>query len=156
MTNLPKQVKEFLDKKTIAVFGVSRNKNQPANVIYRKLKQAGFDVFGINPNAENVESEKCYPDIGSLPEKPEAAVIVTHPDVSANVVRQCIDSGIDQIWMHRSFGKGSVSEEAVEACKKDGVNCIVGGCPMMYCEPVDFGHKCMKWILKLRNRVPSE
>ena len=154
MENLPKQVAEFLEKKTIAVVGVSRDQNQPANAVYRKLKKCGYKVYAINPNAEAVEGEKCYPDIVSLPEQIGGAVIVTHPDITASVVKQCIESGIDQIWLHRSFGQGSVSEEAIQECENKGINCLVGGCPMMYCEPVDFGHKCMKWILKLQSKVP--
>ena len=154
MKNLPKQVAEFLEKKNVAVVGVSRDQNQPANMILRKMKRCGYEVFPVNPQAEIVEGEKCYPNVLSLPEQVGGAVIVTHPDVTAEVVRQCLKSGIDQIWLHRSFGQGSVSKEAVQECEKNGINCLVGGCPMMYCEPVDFGHKCMKWILKIQNKVP--
>ncbi|MBK8316556.1 MAG: CoA-binding protein [Acidobacteria bacterium] len=155
MKNPPEQVARFLEKKSIAVVGVSRDQNQPANVILRKLKKSGYQVFAINPNAEVVDGEKCYPDILSLPQKVGAAVIVTHPDISASIVRQCVKSGIDQVWLHRSFGQGSVSDEAIQECQKNGINCLVGGCPMMYCEPVDFGHQCMKWILKLQGKVPG-
>lgn len=154
MANLPKQVAEFLSKKRIAVVGVSRDKNQPANAIYRKLKQSGYTVYAINPNAQSVEDDPCYPDFASLPEKAEAAMIVTHPEMTVNVIRQCAASGIKQVWIHRSFGDGSVSEEAVRECEKNGIDCMVGGCPMMYCEPVDVAHKCMKWILKWQKRVP--
>lgn len=154
MAKLPKQVAEFLEKKSIAVIGVSRDRNQPANAIYRKLQKSGYQVFAVNPSAEIIEGEKCYPDIDSLPQKVEGVVIVTHPDVTANVVRQCIKSGISQIWIHRSFGEGSVSDEAILECERSKINCLVGGCPMMYCEPVDLGHKCMKWVLKMQSRVP--
>lgn len=155
MAHIPKQVAEFLEKKTIAVVGVSRDSKQPANAIYRKLKQGGYNIFAVNPNAEVVEGEKCYPDLDSIPARVEGAVIVTHPDLTAGVARKCIELGIDQIWIHRSFGQGSVSEDVILECRKSGINCIIGGCPMMYCEPVDFGHKCMKWILGLQNRVPA-
>jgi len=30
----------------------------------------------------------------------------------------------------------------------------VGGCPLMYCEPVDFAHRCMCALLRWRGRVP--
>lgn len=155
MADIPNQVAEFLGKKSIAVVGVSRDSNQPANAIYRKLKQGGYTVFAVNPNAEVVEGEKCYPDLDSIPVRVEGVVIVTHPEITAEVARKCIELGIDQIWIHRSFGQGSVSEDAIQACRQNGINCIIGGCPMMYCEPVDFGHKCMKWILKLQHKVPG-
>lgn len=154
MPELPPQVAEFLSNRSIAVAGVSRDPAQPANLIYRKLKDSGHRVFPINPNATQVEGDSSYPDLRSVPEPVEAVVIATHPDVSVQVVRDCAELGINQVWFHRSFGEGSVSEEAVRECELRGIDCIVGGCPMMYCAPVDFAHRCMRWILKLQNRVP--
>jgi uncharacterized protein len=155
MSKVPKQVAEFLSKKRIAVVGVSRNFQQPANAIYRKLKGAGYQVYAINPNAMQVEGNPCYPDLHSVPEPVEAVMIVTHPDMAAKIARECADLGIRHVWLHRSFGQGSVSKEAVAECKRQYINCLVGGCPMMYCKPVDFGHRCMKWILKLQSRIPG-
>jgi predicted CoA-binding protein len=154
MAKVSARVTEFLSAGRIAVAGVSRDSKQPANLIYRKLKTAAHEVFAVNPNAAQVEGGPCYPDLRSIPESIEAVVIATHPSVSVQVVRECVDLGIPRLWLHRSFGEGSVSDEAVRACKEGGIDCIVGGCPMMYCEPVDFGHRCMKWLLKLNNRVP--
>src|SRR6266508_2564959 len=94
MSKIPKQVAEVLSKKHIAVAGVSRDFQQPANAIYRNLKGAGYQVYAINPNAERAEGDACYPDLHSVPEPVEAVIIVTHPDIAANVVRECADLGI--------------------------------------------------------------
>lgn len=155
MKDLPEGVAEFLKCKVVAVVGVSRSASQPANAIFRKMKSGGFTVFPVNPNIKEAEGVECYPDVKSPPLEVEGAVIVTHPEKTAEVVRQCIDSGVDQIWIHRSFGQGSVSEEAIRECEQNDINCLVGGCPMMYCEPVDFGHKCMRWILGLQHKLPT-
>jgi predicted CoA-binding protein len=155
MSNLPEPVARFLSKKHIAVAGVSRDSNQPANLIYHRLRDSGHKVFAINPNAAQVEGAICYPDLRSVPQPIEAVMIATHPKISAKVVRDCAELGIGQVWFHRSFGDGSVSDDAVHLCKERGIDCIIGGCPMMYCDPVDFGHRCMKWLLKMRNRVPG-
>ena len=155
MPALPQPVSEFLSQKTIAVAGVSRDPREAANAVYRKLRGLGYRVFAVNPNATRVEGDPCYPDLGSIPEALEAVIIATHPDVAVQVVRQCAELAIRQVWLHRSFGQGSVAEEAVRECESQGIRCLVGGCPMMYCEPVDFGHRCMRWILKLQNRLPG-
>jgi len=155
MSKLPAQVAEFLSARGIAVAGVSRDHQQPANHIYRKLKESGHEVFAVNPNATQLEGGPSYPDLRSIAQPVEAVVIATHPTVAPEVVRECIDIGIRQVWFHRSFGDGSVSQEAVRSCKQAGIDCIVGGCPMMYCNPIDFGHRCMRWVLKLSNRVPG-
>ena len=153
MANIPNQVTEFLRSKRIAIAGVSRDSRQPANLIYRKLKSAGYHVFAVNPSAAKVEGDVCYHDLLSVPPPIDAVMVATHPDVTQQVVSECVDLGIKKVWLHRSFGDGSVSPKAVHTCKESGVDCIVGGCPMMYCEPVDFGHRCMKWMLKLTKKL---
>ena len=109
MKRLPPSVAHFLESRRIAVAGVSRDKNQAANFVFRKLQDAGFETVPINPQAEEVEGVACYPDIASIPEPVDGVVIATHPDVSAQVVDQCAEAGIDRVWFHRSFGAGSVS-----------------------------------------------
>jgi predicted CoA-binding protein len=152
---VPEPVAEFLRGKRIAVAGVSRDSGQAANAVYRKLRGAGYEALPVNPKASQVEGAKCYPDLGSIPGPIDGVVIATHPDVSAELVRQCGGRGIRQVWLHRSFGEGSVSEAAIRECAARGIQCIVGGCPLMYCEPVDFGHRCMRWWLRRQGRVPT-
>ena len=155
MEKLPHQVLDFLRASRIAIAGVSRDSRQPANLIYRKLKSAGYDVFAVNPNAAEVEGGNvCYRDLHSVPAPIDAVLVATHPAASHQVARECVDLGIKKVWLHRSFGDGSVSPQAVQICRESGIDCIVGGCPMMYCAPVDFGHRCMRWILKLTNKLP--
>ena len=154
MANTPELVTKFLQGKRIAVAGVSRSGASAANPVYRKLRACGYDVVPINPNASEVEGAKCYPDLLSLPGEIDGVVVATHPDVSLSVVRQAIERNVRGVWFHRSFGQGSVSNEAVEECASKGVACIVGGCPLMYCHPIDFGHRCMRAWLGWRGRLP--
>jgi uncharacterized protein len=155
MPKLPPPVAEFLRGKRIAVAGVSRDTGQPANAVYRKLRASGYETLAVNPNASEVEGATCYPDLASIPGPVDGVVVATHPDVSVDVVRQCSERGIPRVWFHRSFGQGSVSEAAIRECEARGVQCIVGGCPLMYCAPVDFGHRCMRWWLRRQGRVPG-
>jgi predicted CoA-binding protein len=155
MPRVPEPVAEFLRGKQFAVAGVSRGSGQAANAVFRKLRVSGYEVFAINPYAQEVEGAKCYPDIESLPGPIDGLVVATHPDVAVNLVRQCAAHGVRQVWLHRSFGEGSVSDEAIRECEARGITCIVGGCPLMYCAPVDVGHRCMRWWLRRRGRVPG-
>ncbi|MGD2216179.1 MAG: CoA-binding protein [Gemmatimonadales bacterium] len=149
-------VQRFLAQKRIAVAGVSRNKSEAANVVYRKLRASGYEVFPVNPNAETVEGDACYPDLKSVPGGVDGVVIATRPAVTEQVVRECADLGVSRVWMHRSFGQGSVSESAVGYCRENGIEVIPGGCPMMFCQPVDFGHRCMRWILSVTGGLPKQ
>ena len=152
---LPDQVAEFLSGKRFAVAGVSRHPGQAANAVFRKLRNSGYDVFPVNPAAAETEGARCYPDLESIPGPIDRVIVATHPSVSVELVRQCGARGVDQLWFHRSFGQGSVSNDAIRECRAQGIRCIVGGCPLMYCEPVDFGHRCMRWWLRLKGRVPG-
>lgn len=156
MQAMKSAVTEFLTQRRIAVAGVSRRKTEAANIVYRKLRDSGYDVFPVNPNTEEVEGDRCFPDLRSIPGGVEAVVIATHPRVTEQVVRDCAELGISQVWLHRSFGQGSVSDEAVSFCRENGIAVIPAGCPMMYCEPVDLGHRCMRWVLNLTGGLPKE
>lgn len=155
MTELPEPVAAFLRGKRFAVAGVSRDPKQSANAVYRKLRACGYEVLPVNPNADTVEGASCFPDLASIPGTVDGVVVATHPSVGPEIVRQCVERGVGHVWFHRSFGQGSVSEDAVREGRAAGVNCIVGGCPLMYCEPVDVGHRCMKWWLGRKGRVPG-
>ena len=155
MVKTPNSVATFLRGRRLAVAGVSRHPSQAANAVFRKLRGSGYEVFPINPKASEVEGATCYSDVGAVPGQLDGVVIATSPEISVRIVRQCRDQGIRRVWFHRSFGIGSVSEEAVRLCHAHGINCIVGGCPLMFCEPVDFGHKCMRWWLHLQGRLPK-
>lgn len=58
-TTLSEAATEFLSNKRFAVTGVSRSGNQPANLIYRKLRETGAQVFATNPSAEQVAGDPC-------------------------------------------------------------------------------------------------
>ncbi len=155
MMKMPIQVAEFLSGKRFAVAGVSRDPRQAANAVFRKLRDSGYSVFPVNPKATETEGVHCYPDLKSLPGPIDRLIIATHPSISVDLVRQFDARGVSQLWFHRSFGQGSVSNDAIQECRARGIQCIVGGCPLMYCEPVDFGHQCMRWWLRLKGRVPG-
>jgi hypothetical protein len=93
----------------IAVTGVSRNPtNHGSNVVYRRLRERGYQVFAVNPNTAEVESDKSYPDLRSIPGGVDAVVIATRPEIAEATMRECADRGIKHLWMHRAFGSGSV------------------------------------------------
>lgn len=154
MTTYREAVDDFLSQRRIAVAGVSRDGDLPANLIFRKLRDAGYEVYAVNPSAEQVEGGPCYPDLASVPVPLEGVVAATPPEATEDVTRQCAELGIPRLWMHRSLGQGSVSDKAVEEGLDDGLTVIAGGCPMMFVEP-DPIHRCMAWVLKMAGRLPA-
>lgn len=148
------EIQAFLEQRRIAVAGVSRTSTEAANAIFRKLRDTGHEVFPVNPNAERVEDARCYTEIAAIPGGVDAVVIATPPEAALESVRACVELGIRHVWMHRAFGQGSFSEDAVELARRAGISLIPGGCPMMFCEPVDVGHRCIRWFLRLTGGLP--
>ena len=147
MIPVKQAVHEFLGHRRIAVTGVSRSpKDHGANVVYRRLRERGYTVFAVNPNADQVEGDQAYADLKSVPDGVEAVVIATSPEHAEDTVRECVDLGIREVWMHRGPGAGSVSEAATVYGREHGVTVIDGGCPCMFDPTADTGHKVMHFL----------
>lgn len=157
MVNIRQAADRFLAKKRIAVTGVSRSPaSHGGNVVYQRLRERGYEVFAVNPNADTVEGDTCYVDLKSIPGGVEAVVIATRPSIAEQTMRECVELGIDQVWMHRSFGAGSVSDDATAYGRRHGVTVIDGGCPLMF-EPCDDGaHRFMRRLFTWTGKVPKE
>jgi uncharacterized protein len=158
MPKINEAAAEFLANKRIAVTGVSRNPKggHGSNVVYQRLRQRGYEVFAVNPNAEQVEGDRCYHDLGSIPGGVDAVVIGTRPEVAEATVRQCAELGIKQVWMHRGPGPGSVSKAAADYGRQHGITVIEGGCPLMFDPTADPGHKAMRLVFTLTGNVPRQ
>ena len=155
-SSLETKVHNFLAQKRIAIAGVSRHDNHHpvGNLIYHRLKATGHDVFAINPQMQTFEGERCYANVQSIPGGVDGVVIITRPDATKQIVRDCSEAGVRRVWMHQSTKSGSsVSPEAVEYCRQHDISVIAGACPMMY--GGDFRHTCMRWILNLTGGLPA-
>ena len=155
MATLRDAATAFLANRRIAVTGVSRTpKEHSSNLIYTRLRDRGYEVFAVNPNADEVEGDRCYPNLHAIPGGIDAVVIATGPDHAEETVRECDELGIRHVWMHRAFGAGSVCPEAVVYGREHGMTVIDGGCPLMFEPTADVGHKVMRSVLRLTRRLP--
>ncbi|MEV6304534.1 CoA-binding protein [Actinoplanes sp. NPDC051861] len=157
MSTMKEAAARFLAHRRIAVTGVSRDpQGHGSNVVYQRLRDRGYEVFAINPNAGEVEGDRCYHDLKSVPGGVEAVVIGTRPEVAEETVRECAELGIAYVWMHRGPGAGSVSEAATAYGRRHGITVIDGGCPLMFDPTADFGHRVMRFVLTRSGSVPKE
>jgi predicted CoA-binding protein len=147
MQSVKEAASAFLANKRVAVTGVSRTpKTHGSNNVYKRLRERGYDVFAVNPNADEVEGDRCYQDLKSIPGGVQAVVIGTRSEIAEDTMRECAEVGITQVWMHRGPGEGSVSEAATAYGRKHGITVIDGGCPLMFAPTADFGHKVMRLV----------
>ncbi|HEU5279110.1 MAG TPA: CoA-binding protein [Gaiellaceae bacterium] len=155
MQPIKEAASEFLTKKRVAVTGVSRTpKTHGSNNVYRRLRERGYDVFAVNPNAQEVEGDRSYPDLKSIPGGVEAVVIGTRPEIAEQTMHECAELGVKHVWMHRGPGAGSVSAAATDYGRQHGITVIDGGCPLMFEPTADFGHKIMRRVYA--GKVPKQ
>jgi uncharacterized protein len=147
MQNINDAAAEFLADKRIAVTGVSRTpKTHGSNNVYRRLRERGYQVFAVNPNTDEVEGDRSYQDLTSIPGGVDAVVIGTRPQIAEDTMRECAELGIKHVWLHRGPGAGSVSGAATSYGRAHGITVIDGGCPLMFGPTADLGHKIMRLV----------
>jgi predicted CoA-binding protein len=154
MPTIQEAASEFLDHRRIAVTGVSRRAgDHGSNTVFKRLRERGYQVFAVNPNADEVEGARSYHDLKSIPGGVEAVVIATAPDKAEGTMRECAELKIKHVWMHRLYGQGSVSADAAAYGREHGITVIDGGCPLMFGSAADFGHKVMRVVFG--GRIPK-
>jgi uncharacterized protein len=147
MTSIADAASTFLANRRVAVTGVSRHpENHGSNAVYRRLRDRGYEVFAVNPNASEVEGDRSYPDLRSIRGGIQAVVIATRPELAIDTIRECVDLGVKHVWMHRGSGAGSVSASAAEYGRQHGITVIDGGCPLMFAPTADIGHRFLRLI----------
>jgi len=147
MQSINEAAAAFLASRRVAVTGVSRTpKTHGSNNVYRRLRERGYQVFAVNPNTDQVEGDRCYQDLKSIPGGVEAVVIGTRPEIAEDTMRECAELSIKHVWMHRGPGAGSVSDAATSYGRAHGITVIDGGCPLMFGPTADLGHKIMRLV----------
>ena len=121
-------IKEFLDKKNVfAVIGVSRNPEKYGNKVYKDLRNAGYEVYAVNPKIDKVLGDRCYSELKELPVKPDIVDLVVPPKITEKIVIDCKKLGIDKIWMQ----PGSESKKAIDFCEKNNIKVLHKVCVMV-------------------------
>ena len=153
MQNVKEAASAFLANKRVAVTGVSRSpKDHGSNTVYKRLRERGYEVFAVNPNADEVEGDPCYQDLKSIPGGVQAVVIGTRPEIAEDTMRECADLGIS-VWMHWVPARVA-SDAATDYGRQRGITVIDGGCPCMFGPTADFGHKIMRFVFA--GHVPKQ
>jgi hypothetical protein len=145
-----KQITEFIDSQPVALVGVSRNPKKFGYAAFKELKEKGMKIVPVNPNAEEILGEKCYPSVKMLPSEVKSIIVFTKKDQTASVIREAKEKGINQIWIQQMAD----TKEALDELKDTGINYITGECILMHFKPHSF-HKFHRAINKFFGRFPK-
>jgi hypothetical protein len=143
-------VDDFLAQPALAVVGVSREGKKFGNLAYRDLKAKGYRLFPINPHAEVIEGDRCYPNLSALPEPVGGVLIVVPPAEAEHVVREAAKAGIRRMWMQQ----GAESEAAIRFCEENGMSVVHGECILMFAQPVVSVHRFHRWVWGVLGKLP--
>lgn len=149
-------VREFLAQRRIALVGVSRNPKDFSRMLFREMCDRGYDMVPVNPAVSEVESRRCFGRLQEIDPPAEGALVMTAPQDTERVVRDCVEAGVRRVWMHRGGGQGAVSNEAADFCHKNGIHLVEGYCPFMFLPHTQFVHRVHRFLLKLLGRYPAE
>jgi uncharacterized protein len=141
----------FLNQRKLAILGVSRNKKEFSNSVYRLLKERGYTVYPVNPYTENIEGDRCYPNIKALTEQVDGVLILLPPKKTEQVLPEIASAGIRQVWIQQM----SDTKEAIEFCKQHNIEVIYGECILMFMEPLSFPHRLHRWGKKVFGKLPT-
>jgi len=121
-------IREFLNKRNVfAVVGASRDPEKYGHQVYKDLRSAGYEVYPVNPKAEEILGDRCYADIRELPRKPDVVDFVVPPKVTEKILKTCLKLSVMRVWLQ----PGSESEEAIKFCQDYGINVVHGVCVMV-------------------------
>lgn len=151
------QIDDFWALKRLAVVGVSRDQKHFSNAIWQELRQRRYDAVPVNPNAAELDGKRCYSRVQDIEPPVEGVVVMTPPDVTERVVRDCAEAGIAHVWMHRGAGggPGAVSKEAVAFAEAHGMDVVAGYCPFMFLPGTPFFHGLHAAVKKLTGSYPK-
>ena len=144
-------IQSFLEPKEMAISGVSRNPKKFGRAVYDHLLGRGFKLYPINPHADQINGDKCYKDIASLPDHVDRLYIVTPKDQTAKALEEAAAKGINRVWIQQR----SENEEAIRMAEENNINLIYKECLFKFAEPVTGPHAFHRFFSKLFGSYPK-
>jgi len=147
-------IQDFLAQKRIAMAGISRDQKSFSAQLFDELCRRGYDVVPVNPNATEVKGRRCFARVQDIQPPVDAALLMTSPRATEDVVRDCVEAGIRRVWMYRASGEGAVSAEAVNRCHEHGILVVPGECPYMFLPKTAWYHGVHGFLRRITGHYP--
>ncbi len=145
----------FLAAKRIAVVGVSRNPRDFSRALWTELRKRGYDLVPVNPNAAEIDGQKCYARVSEIERAVDAALLMTSGSVTDETLRDCVAAGVKRVWFYRASGKGALTPGAVQFCQQNGIEAVPGFCPFMFLPHASWFHGIHRFFVKLGGGYPT-
>lgn len=151
---MKKTIQAFLDQKRVAIAGASNNKDNFGTSLLKEMAKKEYKLYPVNPNCDEIEGKPCVPTVKELPPEVENLILAVPPNLTEDIVEQCLGTPIKRVWMIKGVGKGAYSEKAFKICQDNGIEVVYGFCPLMFLgEGV---HGFHFWLRKTFGKLPEE
>jgi predicted CoA-binding protein len=148
-------INEFLRQKRIAIVGVSRKKSHFSRAVLTEFRKRGYDVVPCNPHESTIDELTAFPNVQSIRPPVDAVLVMTPPEVTESIVKECQQAGVTRIWLHRGTGMGASSSAAIAFCLSHNMKVIAGHCPLMFLSDAHLVHRIHGWFKKLARTYPN-
>lgn len=149
-------VRDFLAQRRVALVGLSRNPKDFSHVVFREMSQRGYDMVPVNPAIAEVAGLRCFARVQDIQPPVDAAIVMTSPGVSEQVVHDCVEAGIRRVWLYGTGGQAAVNPGAVALCRAKGIDVVPGECPLMFWKDSFVGHRLHGFVLKILGKYPRK
>jgi hypothetical protein len=117
---------KMLDMENWAVVGASNKHHTYGYKLYKKLKNYEYNVFPVNPNCDSVDGDPTYPSLRDLDEEVDVVNFVVNPSIGIEILKECIELGIKNIWLQ----PGTRSQEIKDLARENEIN-VVNSCVLV-------------------------
>ncbi len=148
------QIEKFLKHGTIAFVGVSRQEKDFSRLLFREFLKRGYQGIPVNPHAAQIDDRPCLAKISGTDKNVKAAMLLTAPQQTEAVVRECLRSGVSDIWIVNRKGYEALENGTKQQLKDSGVSLIAGECPFMFLEDAAWIHRFHGWMKKMTGGYP--
>jgi len=144
-------IDSFLEPKKMAIAGVSSNPKKFGYVIFKELREKGFDICPVNPKLETLDGIKCYKSVSAIPDDYEKLFIATPKQSTDEVIKQAGEKGIKHVWIQQMAN----TKDSLKIAEENNINLIEKECIFMFADPVKSVHKFHRTLKKIFGGLPK-
>ena len=142
-------IQDFINGKRIALAGASRSGKKFGNIACKELKDRGYEVFLIHPEAKEIDGVPCYLNLANVREKVDGVLVSLPPRQAGEMLREAASLELRNVWLQQ----GAETPELIALGRDLGLNLVSGKCILMYAQPVRGFHGLHRFVVKLMGQL---
>lgn len=143
------KITEFIQQKKLALVGASRDGKSFGNLAAKELRERGYEVLLVHPQATQIDGQACYAGLPAVRGQVGGVIVCVPPAQAEGVLRQAAELGMLRVWLQQ--GAQTPQLEALGASL--GLEMVSGKCILMYAEPVRSFHRWHRGFMKLIGKL---